>query len=464
MKKVKSYLQSSRAILIVIVPCILVLTIFACATNRHVDAFNEVDQKVMRHDFGAALAAIAKGQEGRPPLYPENNAISLFLDTGFLRHFNGDYVASSSDLLEAERLISEAFTRSVTADFLVWLGNDNAREYAGEDFEDIYLSIFNALNFFHKGDFEGAMVEIRKLTMDPGGKLPMLNLKFENARQGFATSVMEVFARLGLSLNDALPAGINPANFSDSALARYLSILFYTANGDMDSARIEYERLQTAFESNRQIYHHPIPSSVAELKNVPYGQGRLNIIGFTGLSPVKREEWFSGRFPFLSNPELQTPAFRLPIMVDRPSAIDRIGVAVYGQSGFNLEIIEDMGAVVRETFNARFADMFFRTYIRVLMRYIAADIAVTQAGRGGGLARTAAAIAARATADALEGADTRMSRFLPNKASVGGINLYPGSYRIRVNFYSGNRVIYYETHTVEINAGSFNLLQVVNLR
>jgi hypothetical protein len=424
-----------------------------------------VDEAVIDYDFQGALATIEAGQESRKPLYPKDNAISLFLDMGMLRHHDSNYAGSSQDLQEAERLISEAFTKSISGDLLSYIANDNTKEYAGEDFEDIYLNVFNALNYFSAGDLEGAMVEIRRLTLE-SGKLSQLNMKYENARQGFANGLMETLGAVGLSLNDALPEGTNVANFKDSALARYLAVLFYMGNGDADSARIEFERLQAAFASNEKIYYHPIPSAVADVQNIPPGQARLNVIGFSGLSPVKQEQKFYAPVPFFNNPELQMMELRLPVMVTRDNIIDRITVTVDGQGSFDLELIEDMEAVAKETYNARFADTFFKTFVRVLGKYISADIAATAAGQTqlGELARVASVYALREGLDATEKADIRMSRFFPAKAYVGSINLDPGTYDITVSYYAGGRVLTQDTYNVTVEARGLNLLQVANLR
>jgi hypothetical protein len=47
-------------------------------------------------------------------------------------------------------------------------------------------------------------------------------------------------------MSDAMPKG-KPVDFSNSALARYLSALFYLSDGNTDGARIEFEQLQAAF-------------------------------------------------------------------------------------------------------------------------------------------------------------------------------------------------------------------------
>ena len=443
---------------------LLAFLFFSCAAGP--EAYRGVDQAVRKEEFNAAVETLRKGQEGRRPAYSEKNAVSLFIDKGLLEHYAGNYAVSSQDLQEAERLIQEAFTKSVTADLASYIANDNTREYPGEDFEDIYINVFNALNYYNRGNVEGALVEIRKLTAS-SGKLDMLSRKYENARQGAGNGAAETLRSFGLSTNDAMPSG-KPVDFSNSALARYLSALFYLSDGNADDARIEFEQLQAAFDSNAKVYYHPVPQSVADIQTVPPEQARLNIIGFTGLSPVKEEGLFYVDFP-LSVPVLCQPVFKLPQFVKRPSAINRIEVVVEGEGAFNLELLEDMGAVIEETYNARFSQIFFKTFIRLLTKYAAVAVSATVARERGGdyaeLTALSIIIAGKAAADASESADIRMSRYIPDKAYNGGINLDPGTYNIAVHYYSGSRIVAKDERSgVAVMADAPNLIETVSLK
>jgi hypothetical protein len=431
----------------------------SCATNSNV--FTGIDQSVSGSDFQAAIDVIAEAQETRRPIYSENNAILLFLDKGLLEFYAGNHRNSSLYLQEAERLIAEAYTRSITQSFLTYILNDNAREYPGEDFEDIYINVFNALNYFNRGDVEGALVEIRKLSIT-SGKLDMLARRHEYRDPSSGMSLEELVQR---------EAGVGElpqrrtADFSNSALARYLAALFYLGDGNTDAARIEFDQLHRAFLTQRNIYQNPIPLAVEQARNVPEGKARLNIIGFAGLSPIKEEERVIHYFPFFRSPALHIAVFRLPALAPRPSVIDRIEVVVDGRDRFYLELLEDMGAVIRETFLVRYTNILIKTYIRTLLKYAAADIAAAELARHrGDLAGFLTAMSARLALEASESADIRMSRFLPNRAYIGGINLEPGTYNVTINFYSRNNIISSVEHRdVVVRERGLNLIDAVSL-
>jgi len=431
----------------------------SCATSSK--AFREIDSAVERADFAAAIEEIRRGQEGRSAIYSSGNAISLYIDKGLLEHYAGNFRESSNDLQFAERLIEQAYTKSITEGFFSYILNDNVKEYPGEDFEDIYINVFNALNYYKRGDIEGALVEIRKLSMS-SGKLDMLARRHEYTDPNTGASLSDIVQReTGIS---DLPE-TKSVNFSNSALARFLGALFYQAIGNTDSARIEFEQVHRAFNTNRNIYPHPVPAAVNAARNVPAGKVRLNILSFAGLSPIKQETNFPMLLPF-RHPIFQIANFRLPALARRPSLITRIEVVVDGTHRFNLELLEDMNAVIEETFNARHSNILIRTFIRTILKYVTADIAVMQTVRQHGeLAGLLAAVAVRTALELSEGADTRMSRYLPGRAFIGGINLDPGTYSVIINYYNGNNLITREEHRdFNVNPNGLNLIRSVNLR
>jgi len=461
------FAASSRTIGIGLVLCVLGLFVLACATKS--DAYHDIDMAVSGNNFEQALVSIEKGQEAKTPLYLDTNTISLNLDKGFLEFYAGNNANSEKDLAEAERLIEEAFTKSITADIASYIANDNTKEYAGEDFEDIYINVFNALNYYKQGDFDGALVEIRKLTQS-SGKLDMLSRKYETSSKSAGDWLFEQLAKVGFQFNSVLPQG-NPIMFNNSALAQYLGGLFYLANNNTDSARICFDAAVKAFADNPKVYTTPVPKAIDEARTVPAGKARLNVLAFAGLSPIKEEGQFTQDWNiiFPNSPDLQNPIFKLPIFQNRSTGENRIHVSVGGQQ-FDLELIEDMGAVVKETYNAKFSNTFLKTYIRVLVKYAAADVSAKAAYDEAIKKGTPAVIAAKArdTAimgakkglDATEAADIRMGRFLPDQAFVGGVNLDPGSYTAVVTFSSGEKV----EIPVNVKAGEINLIDAVSLK
>jgi len=422
-------------------------------------AYELIDDSIAEDGYKAGIESISTTQESENPLYDTKNAISLYLDRGILLYYAGEYRDSSTSLLQAERLIQEAYTKSVSESVASFILNDNSKEYPGEDFEDIYISVFNALNYYNMGNIDGALVEIRKMTY-PSGKLDMLKRKYEELNNKSRSAE-------GMPEGATLPEP-QSAMFENSVLARYLAILFYLADNNEDAARIEQEQLQTAYATQRDIYTHSLPKSLADLTKTTDGKARLDVLCFAGMSPIKREEVVTELFPFFSAQQLHKVNFKLPKLVNRPDRIDRIEIVVNDQT-FNLELLEDIGAVIIDTFKARYSSIVTKTYIRTLTKYLALDIANSLLKKDNEntfatIARTATLMAGKAAFDATEHADIRMSRFLPNRVYVGSCFLDPGTYDITINYFSNGELTKTEMlPAYNVAQNNVNLAQLVNL-
>ena len=427
---------------------ILGFVFFSCAGNP--DAYAPIDQGIETGSYDEAIATIndEKG-EARKSIYTTKNEILFYLDRGMIHHYAGQYRESSEDLEMAERLIEEAFTKSVSQEVGSFIMNDNTKDYAGEDYEDLYVNVFNALNYYHNNDIEGALIEVRRINE----KLIYLADKYEAAKEKVLESNKQV---------DPNKLPVEATKYSHSALARYLGLLFYRGSGDPDNARIDYEELQKAYELSPNIYTNNMPSSVENELSVPPGKGRLNIMAFTGLSPVKEQEVITIPLPFEFPNNTAKLAF--PKMVDRGSEVQTVELVLDSGEKFKLELLENMGTVAQETFKARYSLIVLKTTARAITKAaIAATSAKAANSRAGGLG-SLVGLAGKIAADASEQADVRLGRYFPCYALVGGINLDPGNYQATVNYYGGGSIVHSESRDVEIRDNALNLEQFFYLK
>ena len=452
---------------------------FSCATKS--DVYKDIDVNINSDAYDHALGIIAGGQESKKPIYPEKNLIMYYLDKGVVEHYAGKYKESAADLEEAERLIEEAYTKSVTAEVASFIVNDNTKDYAGEDYEDLYTNVFNALNYYHNGDIEGAGVEVRKMTE----KLIRLEDKYV-ADSGKAKEALADAINLLGGKTIELPSGM-PVQVSDSALGRYLSAIIYRSMGQSDSARIDIEAISAAYEKAPAIYTNP--AWINDELTVPANQARLNILAFAGLSPVKEEEvvicpsvfqYATYTVPYLKSLEkskgvvftsgydLQAILLHLPRLAPRSSIIDRIEVDVNGTK-LNLDLLEDMGAVMTETFNARLSSILIKTFVRTVIKGASLEAAAWAAVKNDKKPQPEAvaklgAMAGMVAFDKTEAAYIRSSRYLPGKAYAGGITLNPGTYTVTINYYSGDRVAHSVEKSLDVAAGKLNLVEAFSLK
>jgi hypothetical protein len=426
---------------------------WSCASASFAVVDNELESS--NHTGGANYAGVVKTLEkNRNILYKSGDKILYYLDKGMLQHYAQQYSESSKLLQEGERAIEEAFTKSITQEISTYLVNDNVRDYGGEDYEDIYINVFNALNYYHRGDPEGAMVEIRRMN----NKLRHLAVKYDTAITGLQRKALENDTRITPNPNTQV-------KFSDSVLARYLGMLFHRGAGQYDDARIDRDWLLAVFANYPSIYTNEIPESLSGEMEIPEEMARLNVVAFGGLSPVKREKIV--RMPLSDYHWIK---IALPEMVSRHSEIHRIELVLDDGQRFRLELLEDMGAVAKETFKTRQELIYIKTVLRATIKATGSYAMDAMSREVDGLLNSLvlglSSVVAQVIADASEQADLRMSRYFPAKAYVGGINLPPGRYSFNINYYnrSGKEIAAIRHENMNIRENALNLVQAISLK
>lgn len=459
-------------------PAITVLVLAAalagCASTRNT-LFVEADDAARDGDFLGAAQLIERNQDR---MYTNRDGVLYYLDTGMLLHFAGEHQESTLRLEEAERLIEEYFTRSISQAAATFLINDTMRNYAGEDFEDIYLNVFKALNFLEEGQTESAMVEARRINI----KLNLLEDRHRSLAAGYS----------GASEAAVGPA-MEPAEnrFFNSALARYLSLVLHRAEGNMDGVRIDWQFVQDAFQQQANLYDFPNPLDESTARRPT--DSRVSVLAFTGRSPVKlaqtlwiltgqntvtiiyaEEDERLGRIPqglaSFHFPGVEPGLrfkFELPRLHPRGSEITRIRVLADGRALGEPKMLENMEEIALDTYRVREPIIFVKTVTRTLVKSLAgyrAGQAMRQLGRETGspiglVAGILGSVATEIALDASEQADLRVSRYFPAYAYVGEWDLPPGEYEIDVEYYRGDRVVHVDRlGNVRVSPDSPNVL------
>lgn len=428
---------------------------FSCAFSPSV--YKDSDGLVEQGDFNSALSALIEKEK----TYGKKNQVLFYLDTGLLSHFSGEYEDSTERLSLAESKILENNAISISESVMSAVVNDNSATYGGEDFEDIYINIFKALNFYHLGNLESGMVEVRKID----NKIRLLTTKYE----GIIQETKKEFDELDSSIKDSIGQGgqkLFSYNFSNSALARYISMLYYRHLGQMDDVRIDLQAVDKAFSSQPHLYPFPAPHKIKDELNVKPSDGRLNIISFAGRFPVKVESVVSF---FIDTVYVK---FAFPELKARPSVVSSVEVEVENVGTFTLEKIEDMSLIAGETFNQKRDIIYSRSLLRGISKGVAtaaSTVAVSQSGAQNGDTAGLAMlvnIIGNIYSDVSEQADLRLSRYFPGVAYVGGITLSPGIYNVRVNYKNKNGYVIYSEYfkDVDVKSGDLNLRESVCLR
>jgi hypothetical protein len=472
--------------------------LMSCATK---DPYKEIDLKVEAADYAGAVVLIQADAEKKPVIYPEKASIMYNLDKGVLEYYGELYENAFVNLEEAEALIQDYRTKSVSEAVFSTMTNDGAKTYPGEDYEDVYSSVFTALTNYHRGSLENARVESRQINE----KLQIINEFNAAAVQKAQEEGDGKFKGLGME-GVGLPS-FNPhfllipaeeaskVPFNNSALANYLSMVLFRGAPD---AAFSGRQITEAYKNAPDVYGKDavLPpelqvsgTTVKEL-DVPQGKGRLNIIAFAGLSPLKNEfvETFTlpaavgALAPSLAGLQvpIALPELKNELQIEervylRGSGIDKIVWEIEGNTG-ELFLLEDMGKVVEKTFNSSYPSTFNRTFLRSVIQAatmgVALEASVIAAKNSGGKyadltaasVRLGGIVAVNAALKGLASADVRMARYLPRYAYVGGVTLDPGAYKVTIKFYGGGSEVGRTVADVEVKADSTNIIEGVCLK
>jgi uncharacterized protein len=457
----------------IVVLCVALL-LAGCANMKTSKAqYVGVDQKLQNHDYAGALAQI---ETAKTVGYKEKEKVLYYLDAGMLQHYDKKYPESNDNLTLAEEGITENYTKSVSRAAVSLLLNDNTLDYWGEDYEDLYLNVFKAMNYLELKQTDEAFVEVRRVNE----KLNLLEDKYSKLAQGYNSS-------------DSSKATIKPgaSRFHNSALARYMSMLMYRSENDLDNARIDHDKIIDAWTSQPTIYNYAMPN--IDQAVTPTSEARVNVMGLIGRSPDKSANTFYVHteddlivFGFTEENEkyrqqltdldfIAWPGVKkgyhfklqVPFMVSRGTEIGRVRMLVDDQTQ-DLQLLEDIDKVAQETYNIKLPIIYLKTVVRSVVKGLVAEKQKENldAQAGGGLGGFLARAAVDAAVDATENADLRISQFFPAQILVGELQVPAGQHAVKIEYYAKNGALLWtdDRGVCNIPASGLNLYESYYLR
>ncbi len=430
----------------------------------------EIDKFVNQELFNEAAATL---QVSKADFYDEKDRVLFWIDLGLLQHYAYQDSLAIINLMSADYAIEELYTTSVSKGVTSMLLNDNALDYSGEDYENLYINVFKALSFYRNNMRGEALVEIRRLLE-----------KFVELEQKYNQEFNS------LKKSDEIKTDIEEisTNFYSSALAHYISMILFLSDGEYDDARISKEKFYDAFENQRDLYTFPKP----KLDNflIPSDKTKLSFITFTGRAPIKYEYVFqidtftnlvvisileNGRWKKLNTiPWYGVEGgihakFAVPKLQKRGSVVHTVQVQVDGEHKMNLYKIESLEDIAVETFKREEGIIYLKSLARTISKAIANEALnkefdkQTGGGDWGGLTR----LLSGALINATENADLRIAHYFPSFAYGGEIDILPGVHNIEIVYKDRNNktiaVDKFENYFVSKNI-KIDLLETVFLQ
>ena len=421
-------------------------SIFSCASN--VDLHYAFVQDVKNGNYELVYSTL---EESSKDFYSKHDDVLQMLDLGLLAHYSEFPEVAINYLNQAEKLIEENYSKSITQNISSYILNDNVIDYAGEEYEDIYVNLFKCLTFVSTEDYEKAFVEIRRFN----NKLKNLSVKYQN-------QIYKIKEEANFN-DDSYNEENYKIQFYDSVFARYLSMLLYLYEGDIDSAKIDYNFLVSAFNTQKKLYNFSFPKQIEENFYTKKNNVRLNVIAFSGMAPRKKEEsifnvYYGYKFAF-------------PVMYNMTSEVASINLIAINQSTKEIykkdfERIESISNIAVDTFKQRQNLIYTKSIARSLIKYGTTNTLekYKEKSKDGTLELLyyASLIANQLT----EVADIRTSKYFPSSVYASGIDLPEGNYDIIIDYFSSNGTQIFRKvfNDYDVSKNKLNLLEAVCLK
>ncbi|HEY9166201.1 MAG TPA: hypothetical protein VIS48_08585 [Candidatus Kryptonia bacterium] len=453
-----------------IAPLVLCALVVAGCSSTYTQkkGFVEVDNAVAEQNYSLAARSL---EESKKKYFSEKDRVLFYLDTGMLYHYCDETDRSNQSLSSAEDDIDELYTKSISAGIESLLLNDNALAYSGEDYENVYLNIFKALNYVEENKFDDAFVEVRRADY----KLATLEDKYTKMADMYNQSP-DAKKRFSVSEN----------RFTNSAFARFISMLMYRTDGKYDDARIDADKINEAWNTEAALYDFDKPDVSSWIQDED--KARLDVVSLVGKSPElfarvltihtfkdavaiyqsdgKKEKRLE-MFPWDGMKDGYHFKFSLPYMEKKGTSVARVTVELNGGEVGNMQTIESIENVAEETYKLHEGITYLKTIIRTIVKGLLNEKANEELDKktGGGVWGSLTRAATSAAVDVSENADLRLSRYFPARALVQEVRVDPGTYHLVLKYYSSDGTLLHadDKGTITVRANALNLFRSVFL-
>lgn len=409
-----------------------VLALGGCATYS--SSFGVIEHDLSARQYDAALQGIEKQAESK------KDRVLYLLNKGMVLRMKGDFAGSNQALEAAKAEMERLYAVSVSENTLSFIVNDATVSYAGDDYEQVLVHLYMALNYLELDQPNEARVE--------------------------ALQVDAKLRELGEHISDS--------KFTEDAFSRYLTGMIYEERGEWSDALIAYRKAYEAYKKYQSNYglampamlkhdllrlarRQGLPDEVARYQkefgidppspaatNGPAGgksaeQGELVFVLNNGLAPIKREK-AAGVIDPVSAILVR---IALPYYESRSNNVVAARISVSGKQ-VTTELMEDIDAIARKSLDSRLPAITARSVARAVVKVKTQK--TLSGGRGNNendaMVGLLGSFAMQVAAVATERADTRSWLTLPANIQLARLSLPPGRYTIKAELLgAGDQVV-----------------------
>ncbi|MBR7887716.1 hypothetical protein J9B83_02095 [Marinomonas sp. A79] len=225
---------------------------------------------------GLNLAKQAQWQDAEEKLQgvlsSNQDQLLYYMETGALAQNQGDYQRSNELLEQAERLSDTFFPTNFSNRSWALLSNPRQGDYRGSGMERVYISYLKSMNYLALAEQETSASKQREFRDSALVEVRRIDIKLNEIRaqnpsyQDLNAKENQAFYRKALSwLGDFYTGGRDTDKFlyRDDAWARYMEGLQYEISGEIDDARISYQKAANLYQDG-YAKQYDLPGVTAE--------------------------------------------------------------------------------------------------------------------------------------------------------------------------------------------------------
>ncbi len=335
----------------------------------------------------------AQGENGR-------DLLLYLLDLGLALHSAGQFEASNRVFLQADKVAEIKDYTSLAAESATLLTSDNIKDYKAEDFENVLISTYLAMNYSLMGDYENALVEARRVNR-----------------------------KLHLMVTEG------QRKYKQNAFARYLSGVIYEAEGNFNDAYIDYKKtweLEPTFSGlGRDLWRMAWLTGMSEEMDRWDSEFGLSSDDHTEAKRLHPKNEKSEIIVLYENgispKKVPDPGFHsIPKFTQRFNPVSFARVELDGQDLASTAVLHDIESTAIQNLDEKYAAIIARKVAGIVAKEVVADQVSkrTNSPLLGELSRLAMYLS--------DQADVRSWQLLPKDLQVVRIVVEPGTHTVKL--------------------------------
>ena len=440
----------------------IILLFLGCAS------YYQRNLKFQQFFTSGKIEEAAKELESNKDEAEGKNKLLYFMQSGVVTQMLGKY-EESNEYFEKAYIFTEDIQKNYAAEAFSLLSNPETLPYRGEDFEQVMIHYYKAINYLKLGMLEEAQVECRRINI----KLNQLNDKYGKyknryKRDAFAYNLMGIIFEATGDINSAF---VSYRNAYETYKEDYAQLF-----GVEPPLQLKKDILRTAYllGFTTELDHYEKDFGM-RYKHEPHEGGELVFFWNNGLGPVKAEwsinffiikgaggivtfqnedEGFS--FPFdlkdskdtLKLKDLKAIRITVPKYSERKAFYQKAELMA-NDGIYPLEMAENINGIAFQSLRDRMLRELATSLLRTALKQATEEVVRKQNEGLGALVSMANALT--------EKADTRNWQTLPYSISYTRIPLPEGNNSVELKCYSprGSKVVETFQFDVEKNKTLF---------